>query len=651
MNIIDHKIRMDEGEGTPVPVGPGTFVINQPQRTEQEIVIHAPGWRKVAGALGTMQDKPKPGFRKRSVHIILGEDGKQFAQMLPFNKVANHTFAHNTKSLGIDLVYRLPRAEPQDAPRMTKSEFQSDPHILARGVNSARYSRWSLFPRAQLDALFKICQTINIGTEIVDIVACDEIQTDAQPGPAFPIIQFRERLFGVTPRSIILQKMAEDSQLFGRPGEEVTLLSPSIVKAGTAVTIINEKGKWYLISVIGEVDGNPWLMGWVKKSAVTVDTSFIPVVRDDHWLETTSGRRFQHIQPHSNGFDTNPNHREPNPKFIVMHYTTGMRVESTIAHFTGEKAGATTHLLIGRDGRVVQFLPFDIRANHVGPGGWEGERGLNRFSIGIELDNVGSLRLKNGKWMYKKIEVPKENVVKKTHWKEFKEQGWEIFPPAQIDVALKIVKALKEKYKHSIVEILGHDMVNIRTRWDPGPAFDLEGFRMALFNRREPKIRVFELNKDASMYTNVDGLLPNLERTEPDGTLPAGSTVVASKREHGNLIFVHVINSFDKSFRKRSGWVESIGVAPPEQLFGTKKKAAEGKKVKQQTKVALPFYPKGKNPPSPKIKNGVFKKGTRVRIQEVRKENNWALVVLLEKVKGSKSVEGWIRSNLLTEVL
>ena len=648
MNILDHKLVVEAGEGASLPVGPGTFVLNQPQMPELQIVIHAPGWKKVAGAVATMQDPPRPGFNKRSVHIVLGEDGKQFAQMLPFNKVANHTFNHNTKSLGIDLVYRGPSLEPEDGPKVSKSEFQQNPHILASAVNDSKFKRWPLFAREQLDALFKICQTIDIGTEIVDVVAHDEIQPDPHPGPAFPIIQFRERLLGVTARSVILQKMAEDSQLLGRPGEETTLLSPSVIKAGTAVAIINEKGKWYLVSVIDEVDGDPWLIGWVKKSAVTVDTNFTPFVRDDHLLETTTGRRFQRIEPHRNGYDDNPNHREPNPKFIIMHFTTGTRVESTISHFTSASSGVATHLLIGRDGRVVQFLPFDVPSNHAGFSWWEGERNLNRTSIGIELDNAGSLSFRDGKWRRKKVEIPRENVRKATHWKEFKSKGWETFPPAQIQVALKIVKALKKKYKHSIVEILGHDMVNIRTRWDPGPAFPLENFSLELFNRPKPRIRIFKLKDDAPMYTNVDGIIPNLERTEPDGTLPAGSTVVASKREHGNLILVQVMTSSDKSFRRRSGWVESFGLAQPEQLFGKKKKMAEGKKVMQKTRVALPFYPRGKNPPSPKIKSGVFKKGTRVRVEEVRGE--WTLVVLLKKVKNATSVEGWVKSNFLIEV-
>jgi N-acetylmuramoyl-L-alanine amidase len=440
--------------------------------------------------------------------------------------------------------------------------------------------------------------------------------------------------------------MAEDHPLLGRPGMERTQLSESDIKKGTPVSIINERGNWYLISVMSIVEGNPWLIGWVKKTAVTVDTSFTPVVRDDHLLATTKGRRFQRIEPHRNGYNTKD--REPNPKYIIMHFTTGTRIEGTISHFKNASSGVSTHLLIGRDGRVVQFLPFDVPANHTGLSWWEGERNLNRFSIGIELDNAGKLSFIDGKWIRKKVIFTRSEVLKAAHWKESVKKGWEKFPPEQLKVALMIVKALRKKYRKSIVEIIGHDDVNIRNRLDPGPAFPLRDFRFELFKRHDPKIRKFKLNKPAPMYSNIDGLLPNLERTEPDGILPAGATVIPTKRVHGELILVRVLSSKKGAFNQRKGWIESFALEPIQEKFGKKKLGDEEKTGRQVTRLNSPFYPKGKNPPTPKIMKGEFKKGTRVRIGEVRGE--WTLVILIKKVKGARSVEGWVKSDALEEM-
>ncbi|MEY3018672.1 MAG: 1,6-anhydro-N-acetylmuramyl-L-alanine amidase AmpD [Pseudomonadota bacterium] len=46
----------------------------------------------------------------------------------------------------------------------------------------------------------------------------------------------------------------------------------------------------------------------------------------------------------------------------------------------------SAHLLIKRDGSMVQFVPFDQRAWHAGVSSFDGREGCNDFSIGIELE-------------------------------------------------------------------------------------------------------------------------------------------------------------------------------------------------------------------------------------------------------------------------
>ena len=56
--------------------------------------------------------------------------------------------------------------------------------------------------------------------------------------------------------------------------------------------------------------------------------------------------------------------------------------------FYPEIAGLTVsaHLLIRRDGQVIQFVPFDARAWHAGVSELHGRNRVNDFSIGIELE-------------------------------------------------------------------------------------------------------------------------------------------------------------------------------------------------------------------------------------------------------------------------
>jgi AmpD protein len=46
----------------------------------------------------------------------------------------------------------------------------------------------------------------------------------------------------------------------------------------------------------------------------------------------------------------------------------------------------SSHLLIRRDGELVQYVPLDLRAWHAGRSEFQGKEACNDFSIGIELE-------------------------------------------------------------------------------------------------------------------------------------------------------------------------------------------------------------------------------------------------------------------------
>lgn len=51
----------------------------------------------------------------------------------------------------------------------------------------------------------------------------------------------------------------------------------------------------------------------------------------------------------------------------------------------------SAHLLIQRDGALIQFVPFDKRAWHAGQSDYCGRTDCNDFSIGIELEGVDDI--------------------------------------------------------------------------------------------------------------------------------------------------------------------------------------------------------------------------------------------------------------------
>jgi N-acetylmuramoyl-L-alanine amidase len=619
------------------------------QLQQRTLVIHAPISASAEGAFAQLKQKPpRNSFLPRSTHLILGTKGNEIIQMLPFQLGANHASGFNNRSIAIDLVYPGELVEKGLAFQQ-KSNFSEDRYILASGLgSSSRYGFWPLYPNDQLDSLLAIARALKEKFDIVDAVAYDEVLTATHPGPAFPSIQFREKLFGINDRSLLLQETSRSVLLFNQPGTANPLLSPVRIPKGTPVAVINERFNWYLISVIAEVDGNPWLIGWVDKSTVRVKTDFTPVVRPDHYLVTAEGRRFQEITPHPNGFE--PNKRNPAPKFIIMHFTTGTRMESTINHFKDATSGVSTHLLIGRSGRVVQFLPFDRIAHHSGFSWWEQQSNLNQSSIGIELDNAGLLIRKDGKWQRHKMIIPDNEVKQDVHWKQFKPNnpanypGWQTFTKVQLDVALKIVRALTERYP-SIQEILGHDDVNLRNRYDPGPLFPLQRFRKALFGREQPDIEEYILNHETEIYSNFQGRIPNPRQNTVQVSLPAKSLVKVIKEE-GDFALVTVIKAKNSEFGG-TGWIQTASLEASKQ-FGSK----AGKKVNPKaadhrvTTIAQPIFKRGENSPTPPIEGGAFEVGTRLRIQEFRGE--WTLVVLLDRLRGRGGIEGWVPTEFVS---
>lgn len=59
------------------------------------------------------------------------------------------------------------------------------------------------------------------------------------------------------------------------------------------------------------------------------------------------------------------------------------------ATIAGQRVSA--HVLIRRDGRPVQFVPFGERAWHAGASRWNGRDACNDFSVGIELEGTDEL--------------------------------------------------------------------------------------------------------------------------------------------------------------------------------------------------------------------------------------------------------------------
>jgi AmpD protein len=103
----------------------------------------------------------------------------------------------------------------------------------------------------------------------------------------------------------------------------------------------------------------------------------------------------------------------------------------------------STHLLIKRDGEIIQFVPFNMRAWHAGESSFDGKDNCNDYSIGIELEGADD----------------------------------DDFEEIQYDKLCEVTIALQDEYKNITKEnIKGHSDIAPGRKTDPGLFFNWDRY-------------------------------------------------------------------------------------------------------------------------------------------------------------------------------
>jgi N-acetylmuramoyl-L-alanine amidase len=318
-----------------------------------------------------------------------------------------------------------------------------------------------------------------------------------------------------------------------------------------------------------------------------------------------------------------------------MHFTTGTQVNQAINTFTNPEEGTSIHLIIGRDGRVIQMVPFDRAAFHAGTSFWEKQSGLNAFSIGIELDNAGDLRrTRDGlNWQRKGVIIPEDRTAAARHPKDFRERQWERFPQQQVDAAFAVARALVAEF--GLEDIIGHDQVNFLNRMDPGPLFEphMREFRQSIYGRPDPRIEDFRAAPPEGVdridfYVNREGRKPKLNHPVVQG---AGAT-------KGKLVKVfEQTNPWWriklKSGSRAEGWMDKANL----------RVLTEVTKIDRDNAVLFQILAGRDAGPPPTIHpDDRLPAGTLMRLQRV--SGDMALVVARIGAEPLvREVEGWVR--------
>lgn len=104
----------------------------------------------------------------------------------------------------------------------------------------------------------------------------------------------------------------------------------------------------------------------------------------------------------------------------------------------------SAHFLVGREGRVTQYVSCAKRAWHAGASSWKGRENCNDFSVGIELEGT----------------------------------DYAPFEPVQYDALARLTRAMFARY--GALSLAGHSDVAPGRKTDPGPHFDWTRYRAGI---------------------------------------------------------------------------------------------------------------------------------------------------------------------------
>jgi N-acetylmuramoyl-L-alanine amidase len=132
---------------------------------------------------------------------------------------------------------------------------------------------------------------------------------------------------------------------------------------------------------------------------------------------------------------TNFGMRKPN--FVIIHHTAQNACDSTLRTFTLPRTQVSAHYVICKDGTIHHMLNDYLRAWHAGNSKWGNLTDVNSSSIGIELDN----------------------------------NGFEVFPEAQVNSLLQVLKKLKKENGIPTANFIGHSDIAPKRKTDPNKYF------------------------------------------------------------------------------------------------------------------------------------------------------------------------------------
>ena len=160
-------------------------------------------------------------------------------------------------------------------------------------------------------------------------------------------------------------------------------------------------------------------------------------------------------------------------KFIIIHYTGMKKQINAIKRLCDSRTKVSTHYFIKNNGKVLKIVPDLYTAWHAGQSEWKNFKSLNKYSIGIEINNPGH------------------------------SYGYKNFSSNQIISLSELLKYLIKKYNINKKNVLGHSDISPNRKKDPGEKFPwkkLASKGLCLWHRLDEK-KILKYRNKKLMHT------------------------------------------------------------------------------------------------------------------------------------------------------
>ncbi len=201
-------------------------------------------------------------------------------------------------------------------------------------------------------------------------------------------------------------------------------------------------------------------------------------------------------------------------KFIIIHYT-GMKNESrAIKRLCDVKSKVSAHYFIKNNGDVINLVPDAYEAWHAGKSNWKKYTSLNKYSLGIEINNPGH------KYRYKNFNLK------------------------QIKSLTRLLKNLISFYNINPKNILGHSDIAPNRKKDPGEKFPWKYLSKFKIGKWHSLLQKTLLKNRGKKITSIDkkNFFTNLSKI--------GYSSKNSKRIKKDKFLNFIISAFQRRFRQ-----------------------------------------------------------------------------------------------------